>query len=128
MGKLEGKVALVTGSGRNIGRATVLKLAGMLAVSAVCALWVSGARAGAARQRAETAADLAALAAARAASPASLSARQPALSPCAAAADVAHANAGRLVACAVAGEAVEVTVEVESPIAARATAKAGPTR
>ena len=28
MGKFDGKVALVTGSGRNIGRATVLKLAG----------------------------------------------------------------------------------------------------
>ena len=27
MGKLEGKIALVPGSGRNIGRATVLKLA-----------------------------------------------------------------------------------------------------
>ena len=42
MGKLDGKVALITGSGRNIGRSTALKLAGEGA-NIVCLLYTSDA-------------------------------------------------------------------------------------
>ncbi len=112
---------------REEGSATVLLLAGMLAAGAVCALWVSGARAGFARQRAETAADLAALAAARAHAPGTaLASGTTAAQPCRAAADVAARNGGQLVSCAFAGEDVLVTVRVDGPVSATVTAKAGP--
>ncbi len=101
------------------GSATVLVIAGVMASCAIAGLWLASGRAALARQRAETAADLAALAGAQAlaGSPAAV---------CTDAGAVAAANGGRLVACAVDGQAVVVAVSVSRPMAARAVARAGP--
>ena len=80
---------------------------------------MASARAALARQRAETAADLAALAGAQAL--AGLTA-----GPCGVAGLVAAGNGGRLVSCAIIGDAVAVSVSVTSPTSAVARARAGP--
>jgi secretion/DNA translocation related TadE-like protein len=108
---------------RERGSATVWLLGAMLACCAICAIWITVAQAGVSRQRAEIAADLAALAGAQAASTGESS-------PCAAAADIALRNGGRLASCTVSGDglvdfSVAVTVEVSSPMTARAEARAG---
>ncbi len=109
----------MTAGAREVGSATVLALAGVLACLTVAGIWLASGRAALARQRAETAADLAALAGAQ-----SLAAGTPA--PCAAAGAAAAANAGRLLACSIAGDDVRVVVGVSAPVAARASARAGP--
>jgi secretion/DNA translocation related TadE-like protein len=104
---------------KEYGSATVWLLGGMLAICAICALWITVAQAGLARQRAEVAADLAALAGAQAA-------RSGEADPCAAAAEIAFRNGARLAGCTLTGETqVGVTVEVTSPMAAHAKARAG---
>jgi secretion/DNA translocation related TadE-like protein len=103
---------------RERGSATIWLLAGVLAICAICAVWITVAEAGLARQRAEVAADLAALAGAQTASSGEGS-------PCAAAAEIAGRNGGRLATCTLIGESVNVTVEVASPMPARASARAG---
>ena len=83
-------------SGSERGSATVWVLGAMLAICAICALWITVAQAGFARQRAEVAADLAAVAGAQAAASGEES-------PCAAAAESASRNGGHLAACTVTG-------------------------
>jgi secretion/DNA translocation related TadE-like protein len=105
------------------GSATVWLLGAMLTCGAICAVSITVAQAGLSRQRAEVAADLAALAGAQAASSGEGS-------PCAAAANIALRNGGRLASCTVSGDglvdfSVAVTVEVSSPMTARAAARAG---
>ena len=113
---------------RDRGSATVLVLASVLAVCLVCGWWITVARAGVARQRAETAADLAALAAAHSAA----QSNEGNSIPCSAAAAVARLNGALLDSCRLTmadGETfpdVEVTVTVSSPVTARSTARAGP--
>ena len=102
-----------------VGSATVLALAGVVACLTIAGMWLATGRAALARQRAETAADLAALAGAQ-----SLVAGTAA--PCAAAEAAAAANAGRLLSCSIAGHDVRVVVSVSAPVAARAMARAGP--
>jgi secretion/DNA translocation related TadE-like protein len=104
------------------GAASILVLGAVLACSLVCALWLSGAQAGIARQHAETAADLAAIAAARegASSP---------VPACEVAAATAARNGAHLSACRVSGDSVEVTVTVSATQLGRpaqARARAGP--
>jgi secretion/DNA translocation related TadE-like protein len=105
------------------GSATVWLLGAMLAICAICAGWITVAKADLSRQRAEVAADLAAIAGAQAASSGDAS-------PCAAAAGIALRNGGRLAACVVSGAdsaevSVAVTVEVSGPMPAHAAARAG---
>ena len=97
----------------------MLVLAGVMACCAVGGVWLASGRAALARQRAETAADLAALAGAQ-----SLARSDPL--PCSAAGLAAAANGGRLVACAVIGDALAVSVSVSTPTSAVAAARAGP--
>jgi secretion/DNA translocation related TadE-like protein len=108
----------VTLAGSESGSATVVVLACVLVCVVTGGIWLASGRAALARQRAETAADLAALAGAQ-------SVAGGAAAPCAAAGVAAAANGGRLLACAVAGEKVTVTVAVSRPTAARAMARAG---
>jgi secretion/DNA translocation related TadE-like protein len=100
------------------GSATIWLLAGVLALCAICAIWITVAQAGLARQRAEVAADLAALAGAQ-------TAGSGAGDPCGAAAQIALRNGGRLASCVLIGESVSVTVDVASPMPAHAAARAG---
>jgi secretion/DNA translocation related TadE-like protein len=101
------------------GSATIWMLGAILAVCAICSLWITVAQAGLARQHAEVAADLAALAGAQAADSGDVS-------PCVAAAETAARNGGSLASCLLEGESsVSVTVEVISPMKARASARAG---
>jgi secretion/DNA translocation related TadE-like protein len=97
----------------------VLVLAGILACFSIGGMWLTSGRAGLARQRAESAADLAALAGAQA-----LARADP--SPCGAAGIAASANGGQLIACAVAGDALTVSVSVSTPTRATSVARAGP--
>jgi secretion/DNA translocation related TadE-like protein len=94
-------------------------LAALLAICAIAAVWMAGAQAGLARQRAEVAADLAVLAASQAADSGSGS-------PCVVAAQVAARNGGQLTSCKVRDTAVDVSVVVTTPTTARASARAGP--
>ena len=102
-----------------LGSATVLALAGVMVCLTIAGIWLAAGRAALARQRAETAADLAALAGAQ-------SLALAAAAPCAAAGAAAAANSGRLLACSIAGDDVRVVVSVSAPVAAQATAHAGP--
>lgn len=101
------------------GSATVLVLAAVMVCCVTGGLWLTSGRAGLARQRAETAADLAALAGAQ-------SLDTPQGSPCAAAAQAAVANGGRLDTCTLVGDTVTVSVSVIRPMTAHAVARAGP--
>lgn len=118
----------VAGPERESGSATVLVLACVLGACLVCGWWITAARAGVARQHAETAADLAALAAARSAA----QANGDRSTPCATAAAVARSNGAHMESCRldlIGGEVfpdVEVTVIVRLPMTARSTARAGP--
>jgi secretion/DNA translocation related TadE-like protein len=106
------------------GSATVLALGLLLAGWLVGALWLAGARAALARQRAETAADLAALAAAQSAVGNDGAAQS--TEPCRAAATISQRNGARLGSCDVADEVASVRVIVDDPTTASAQARAGP--
>jgi secretion/DNA translocation related TadE-like protein len=121
------------GKRSDAGSATVLALGVVLAGCLVAALWLAGARAALARQRAETAADLAALAAAQSAvgnggiGVSGVSGGSaPAAEPCQAAATIAQRNGARLGSCAVTDEVASVRVIVDDPTTASAQARAGP--
>src|SRR3954470_15569174 len=90
------------------GSATVLSLAALVVLLTVAGVLTTAGRAALLRQRATTAADFAALAAAA-------EQRTPA-DRCRRGAPLATANGARLVACAVAGEVVTVTVVQPLPM------------
>ena len=103
------------------GSASVLVLGAVLACCLVCALWLSGADAALARQRAETAADLAAIAAAQASAAGSGA-------PCGIAAATARRNGADLISCEVQADSVAITVAVVAKglsRSAQARARAG---
>jgi secretion/DNA translocation related TadE-like protein len=108
----------VAGGGPERGSATVIGAVMVVALLALCALVVHLGAAVIARHRAAAAGDLAALAGASAAV-SGLAA------PCAAAAEIAVAGAGRLDSCEVSGWEVRVVVTVAAgALGQRATARA----